>query len=107
MDKFEKAKRIMLESGWMNKYHFIINVMNGNATSKILRHETRTIIWGCEVLKQHLNMLKRKHPKYSEYFDKIEAPYYDSLRNLHECIMDKIINNSYDDGNKETANDCN
>lgn len=93
MNNIEKAKKLMMDRGWMTKYHFILNVMNGNKKSKVPRHETRLILWAREVLEQELNWLKKKHPMLQDAFNKVSRPYYDELRTLHENVLDIIFDN--------------
>ena len=107
MTKIEKAKKILLDNGFFSKYHYILDVMNSNRKTKVVRCETRGIIWACQVLKQNLNLLKRKYPRYASEFDSVYEPYYNELRNIHDSVLDDIFNNCYDGNKQEETNDSN
>lgn len=101
----EKARKIMFDSGFFTKYHYVLNVVYGNRDSQKLIHETSTIIWGCKVLKQNLDFLKRKYPRYADEFSDIYHPYYEELRRLHDKVLDLIYFNSTHGDEQEKTND--
>lgn len=117
MDKDKKAKKIMLESGFVTKYHHILDIMRGNMKSDRLRHESVTILWACDVIKNEINLLKRKHPDVEKELQQQYWPYYEDVRRLHDEVWDKILdnikmkhgkNNEINDGdNKEEADNSN
>lgn len=105
MTKKEKAKKILLDNGFFSKYHYIIDVMNSNRKTKAIRAETRVIIWACQVLKQNLNLLKRKYPRYVDEFDEVYRPYYDQLRDIHDSVLSEIFDNCSNGDKQEKADD--
>lgn len=99
----------MLESGFVSKYHFILDVMNGNMSSTVLAHENKTIIWACGVLKREITFLQKKHPKLSNILEQLYWPYYENVRNLHDKVLDQIFENASEKygNNKEETNNSN
>ena len=93
MTNYDKAKKILLEEGYVSAYYKILDVINGNKNSTNLTHENRTRTWGWQVLKQKLEFLQRKYPKLSKELSKASIPYTDTLRARHEYMWDKIMYN--------------
>ena len=104
MTKIEKAKKIMDDNEFFSKFGYVMKVLESNRKTRVLRCETRGIIWACQVLKQNLYLLSRKYPRYANEFNQIYSPYYEQLRNLHESVMDEILNNTIN-GNKQEKTD--
>lgn len=106
--KQEKAGQIMIDSGFFRDcYSRVWDVMGGNINSTNPTHETKTIIWGCKVLEQRIQMLKRKYPKYSKEFDWFYEPYYENLRQRHDFVLNRIFDNireQYGDKQEEADN---
>lgn len=109
MDKFKKAKKILLKSGFVSKYHFILDVMRGNMSSTKLRHENITIKWACDVLKRELRFLQKKHPKLADALQEEYWQYYENVRHVHDNVFDMIVDNitKENGNNEEKADDCN
>ena len=93
MNKYDKAKKILIEEGYVSAYYKILDVTNGNKNSTNFAHENRTRSWGWKVLDQRLEFLKRKYPKISHELDQASIPYTDTLRNRHEFMWEKIMSN--------------
>ena len=94
MNKQEKAQKILFDSGFVSDYYRILDVMNGNKDSTNIRHETTTGTWARKVMRDKLKYLKRKYPNLSVEIDRATDWYFDSVRNKHEFILDRIITNS-------------
>ena len=54
MNKYDKAKKILIEEGYVSAYYKILDVTNGNKNSTNFAHENRTRSWGWKVLDQRL-----------------------------------------------------
>lgn len=93
MNNYDKAKKILIEEGYVSAYYKILDVTNGNKNSTNFAHENRTRSWGWKVLSQRLEFLKRKYPKLSHELVSASIPYTDTLRNRHEFIWEKIMHN--------------
>lgn len=107
MDKNKKAKKIMLESGFVSKYHHILNVIKGNMDSVVVRHETSVILWACDVLKREIEFLKKKHPRFAKELQDEYLVYYENVRTLHNRVLDEIfinIKKKYGNDKKEADN---
>ena len=95
----------MDDNGFFSKIGYVMKVLESNRKAKAVRCETRGIIWACLVLKQNLNLLSRKYPRYANEFNQIYHPYYEQIRNLHEVVMDEILSNKITNGNKQEEAD--
>lgn len=104
MTKIEKARKIMDDNEFFSKFGYVIKVLESNRKTRVLRCETRGIIWACQVLKQNLNLLKRKYPRYVNEFDEVYRPYYDQLRDIHDSVLSDIFYNC-SNGNKQEKTD--
>lgn len=93
MNKLEKARRILIESGWFRDYYFIIKVMEGNRSGTNILWETETRRWGWAALDRKLLMLKDKHPKLRTEFSNLTYWYFHELSNRHESILFEITDN--------------
>ena len=85
-----KAKKILLKSGFVSNFHFILDVMNGNRSSTNVRHEIYTRSWGCKVLDDKLALLKMKYPKYRWYLDVVSCVYFNEISDLHQKVLTEI-----------------
>ena len=88
--KERKAKKMLLKSGFVSYFHFILDVMNGNRSSTNVRHETYTRSWGCKVLEDKLSLLKIKYPKYKGYLDAASLNYFFTISDLHQEVLTEI-----------------
>lgn len=93
MNKREKARKILLEGGYVSMYNRILDVMNGNKDSTNVRHETSTRMWAWDVLEKKLEFLKKKYPKYDKELTKESYWYTDTISKRHDFILDRIISN--------------
>lgn len=88
--KERKAKKMLIKSGFISYFHFILDVMNGNRSSTNVRHETYTRSWGCKVLDDKLALLKMKYPKYKGYLDAVSCVYFNEISDLHQEVLTEI-----------------
>jgi len=103
----EKAKRILLDNGFISDYHFILDVMNGNRSSSKIVHVFNTKRWGLDVLEKKRDFLRLKYPKYqSEIFD-IADKYIDEFYDFKEEVENIVIKNIEDARNEQKADNSN
>lgn len=105
MNNFDKAKRALIESGFIRAFYYIRRVQEGNINSTDVRHETATRAWGWDALKRFENAAKKKHPKLKDFIAQVTNHYFDEISYRHHDIIDKIIENqSHGNSKQETDN---
>ena len=93
MNKIEKAKRALIDSGFIMAYYFIRKVQDGNKVSTKISTETSTRKWGWETLRRLEGVAMKKHPNIKPEIAQVSFPYFDELSTRHHDIIDKILDN--------------
>lgn len=94
MTKQEKAQKILMESGWINNYYYIIKVMEsclkitdiGMANLQLIK----TFSWGRRQLENKLEILRDRNPKCSQHILEETNDYVNFLWNMKYKIQDRI-----------------
>ena len=94
MTKQEKAKKILLESGWINDCYYIAKVMEsclrttdvGTANLQLIK----TFSWGGRQLENKLEVLRDRNPKYSQHILEETNDYVNLLWDIRYKIQDRI-----------------
>lgn len=93
-----KERKLLIKSGWLKDYYYIKKVMEGNRTSTNPMHEINTFKWGKEVLQRKETSILPLRMNYAFYenFKREIGVYYNNMRDLHEIVLDTIIENGKD-----------
>ncbi len=94
MDKQEKARKILLESGWINDCYYVIKVMESCLKTTDIDKANLQLIdvfsWGKIQLENKLEVLRDRNPKYSQHILEETNDYVNFLWDIRYKIQDKI-----------------
>ena len=95
LERQDKARHIMVKSGWIEKYYYIIKVIRSCDSSKSVRGVMKARKWGRGILRRDYDLIC-KTPKakkvQSELYD-IFFSYTETLYDTYSQIFDKVVDN--------------
>ena len=99
LERKNKAQRILLKSGWIEKYYYIIKVIKSCDSSNNIQSVMKARRWGLDILRRDYDVIC-KTPKakkvqaelYDIYFAYTET-LYDIYNQMFEKVVDNIKNN--------------
>ena len=103
LERQDKARRIMVKSGWIEKYYYIIKVIRSCDSSDNVQSVMKARKWGLGILRRDYDLIC-KTPKakkvQSELYD-IFFAYTETLYNYYNEVFDKVVDNIKDFNNDE------
>ena len=103
LERKNKAQRILLKSGWIEKYYYIIKVIKSCDSSNNIQSVMKARRWGLDILRRDYDAIC-KTPKakkvQSELYD-IYFAYIETLYNYYNEVFDKVVDNIKDFNNDE------
>ena len=95
LERKNKAQRILLKSGWIEKYYYIIKVIKSCDSSNNVQSVMKARKWGLDILRRDFDLIC-KTPKaekvQSELYD-IFFAYTETLYDTYDQLFDKVIDN--------------
>ena len=95
LERKNKAQRILLKSGWIEKYYYIIKVIKSCDSSNNIQSVMKVRRWGIDILRRDYDVI-RKTPKakkvQAELYD-IYFAYTETLYDIYNQMFDKAVNN--------------
>ena len=95
LERKNKAQRILLKSGWIEKYYYIIKVIKSCDSSNNVQSVMKARKWGLGILRRDYDLIC-KTPKakkvQSELYD-IFFSYTETLYDTYSQIFDKVVDN--------------
>ena len=99
LERKNKAQRILLKSGWIEKYYYILKVIRSCESSNNTKSVMKARRWGLDILRRDYDVIC-KTPKakkvqaelYDIYFAYTET-LYDIYNQMFEKVVDNIKNN--------------
>ena len=95
LERKNKAQRILLKSGWIEKYYYIIKVIRSCDSSNNVQSVMKARKWGLGILRRDYDLIC-KTPKakkvQSELYD-IFFAYTETLYDIYNQMFDKAVNN--------------
>lgn len=95
LERKNKAQRILLKSGWIEKYYYIIKVIKSCDSSNNIQSVMKARRWGLDILRRDYDVIC-KTPKAK----KVQAELYDiyfaytgTLYDIYNQMFDKAVNN--------------
>lgn len=92
----DKARRILLESGWLEKYYYTYKVLSSCDTSNNVKTAINARRWAIDVLDECHHKLERDYPCTEEIkraIDRMVFDYTEVLYDIHYASMKKIVDN--------------
>ena len=95
LERKNKAQRILMKSGWIEKYYYILKVIKSCESSNNIQTTIKTRKWGLDILRRDYDLIC-KTPKakkvQSELYD-IFFSYTETLYDTYNQIFDKVVDN--------------
>ena len=95
LERKNKAQRILLKSGWIEKYYYIIKVIKSCDSSNNIQSVMKARRWGLDILRRDYDVIC-KTPKakkvQAELYD-IYFAYTETLYDIYSQMVDKAVNN--------------
>ena len=95
LERKNKAQHIMMKSGWIEKYYYIIKVIKSCDSSNNVQSVMKARKWGLDILRRDYDLIC-KTPKaekvQSELYD-IFFAYTETLYNYYNEVFDKVVDN--------------
>ena len=95
LERKNKAQRILMKSGWIEKYYYIIKVIRSCDSSNNVQSVMKARKWGLGILRRDYDLIC-KTPKakkvQSELYD-IFFSYTETLYDTYSQIFDKVVDN--------------
>ena len=95
LERQNKAQRIMVKSGWIKKYYYILKVIKSCESSNNIQTTIKARKWGLDILRRDYDLIC-KIPKakkvQSELYD-IFFAYTETLYDTYNQIFDKVVDN--------------
>lgn len=95
LEKKNKAQRILMKSGWIEKYYYILKVIRSCESSNNIQTTIKARRWGLDILRKEYDVIC-KTPKakkvQAELYD-IFYTYTETLYDISSQIFDKVVDN--------------
>ena len=95
LERKNKAQRILMKSGWIEKYYYILKVIKSCESSNNIQTTIKARKWGLDILRRDYDLIC-KTPKakkvQSELYD-IFFAYTETLYDTYNQIFDKVVDN--------------
>ena len=95
LERQDKARDIMVKSGWIKKYYYILKVIKSCDSSNNVQSVMKARKWGLGILRRDYDLIC-KTPKakkvQSELYD-IFFSYTETLYDTYSQIFDKVVDN--------------
>ena len=104
----DKARRILLESGWLEKYYYTYKVLSSCDTSNNVKTTINARRWAIDVLDEYHHKLERDYPCTEEIkraIDRMVFDYTEVLYDIHYASMKKIVDNITEETKKDDSSE--
>ena len=95
LERKNKAQRILMKSGWIEKYYYILKVIRSCESSNNIQTTIKARRWGLDILRKEYDVIC-KTPKakkvQAELYD-IFYTYTETLYDIFSQIFDKVVDN--------------
>ena len=95
LERKNKAQRILMKSGWIEKYYYILKVIRSCESSNSIQTTIKARRWGLDILRKEYDVIC-KTPKakkvQAELYD-IFYTYTETLYDISSQIFDKVVDN--------------
>ena len=95
LERKNKAQRILMKSGWIEKYYYILKVIRSCESSNNIQTTIKARRWGLDILRKEYDVIC-KTPKakkvQAELYD-IFYTYTETLYDISSQIFNKVVDN--------------
>lgn len=95
LERKNKAQRILMKSGWIEKYYYILKVIKSCESSNNIQTTIKARRWGLDILRRDYDVICKtpKAKKVQAELYEIFFDYTETLYDIYSQIFDKIVNN--------------
>ena len=95
LERQDKARHIMVKSGWIEKYYYILKVIKSCESSNNIQTTIKARRWGLDILRKDYDVIC-KMPKakkvQAELYD-IFFTYTETLYDTYNEVFNKVVDN--------------
>ena len=95
LERKNKAQRILMKSGWIEKYYYILKVIRSCESSNNIQTTIKARRWGLDILRKDYDVIC-KTPKakevQAELYD-IFFTYTETLYDIYNQMFEKVVDN--------------
>ena len=95
LERKNKAQRILMKSGWIEKYYYILKVIRSCESSNNIQTTIKARRWGLDILRKDYDVIC-KMPKakkvQAELYD-IFFTYTETLYDTYNEVFNKVVDN--------------
>ena len=95
LERKNKAQRILLKSGWIEKYYYILKVIRSCESSNNTKSVMKARRWGLNILRRDYDVIckkKKKKKVQAELYD-IFFTYTETLYDIYNQMFEKVVDN--------------
>ena len=104
----DEARRILRESGWLEKYYYTYKVLSSCDTSNNVKTTINARRWAISVLDDYHQKLERDYPCTGEIeraIGRMVFDYTEVLYDIHYASMKKIVDNITEETKKDDSSE--
>ena len=95
LEKKNKAQRILMKSGWIEKYYYILKVIKSCESSNNIQTTIKARRWGLDILRKEYDIICKmpKAKKVQAELYEIFFDYTETLYDIYSQMFDKVVDN--------------
>ena len=95
LERKNKAQRILMKSGWIEKYYYILKVIRSCESSNNIQTTIKARRWGLDILRKEYDVICKtpKAKKVQAELYEIFYTYTETLYDISSQIFDKVVDN--------------
>ena len=95
LEKKNKAQRILMKSGWIEKYYYILKVIKSCESSNNIQTTIKARRWGLDILRKDYDVICKmpKAKKVQTELYEIFFDYTETLYDIYSQMFDKVVDN--------------
>ena len=95
LERKNKARNIMVKSGWIEKYYYILKVIRSCESSNNIQTTIKARRWGLDILRKEYDVICKtpKAKKVQAELYNIFYAYTETLYDIYSQMVDKAVNN--------------
>ena len=95
LERKNKAQRILVKSGWIEKYYYILKVIRSCESSNNIQTTIKARRWGLDILRKEYDIICKmpKAKKVQAELYEIFFAYTETLYDIYSQMLDKVVDN--------------
>lgn len=95
LERKNKAQHIMMNSGWIEKYYYILKVIRSCDSSNNTQSPIKARKWGIDILRREYDVICKtpKAKKVKTELDEIFFIYTETVYDIYEKVWSNVIDN--------------